>query len=75
MSTKGKTYHRGYGCEYTRTKEGWESGCGYRVAYNKLWHYCPHCGRGIINLAPISLDTPFKKGDIYRDLGGIKRKR
>lgn len=35
-------------CKYLKTKDGYVSGCGYRVAYNKFWHICPICGKAII---------------------------
>lgn len=37
-------------CYYVKRKQGWISGCGWRVGYNKHWVYCPHCGKHIINL-------------------------
>lgn len=37
-------------CEYRLTKFGYIAGCNnYRVAYNKFMHYCPYCGKHILN--------------------------
>ena len=43
-------------CLYSRTSHGFLSGCGYRVAYNKYWNFCPHCGKRISNLSSMILN-------------------
>lgn len=35
-------------CKYWKEKDGYVSGCGCRVAYNKFWHICPICGKAIV---------------------------
>lgn len=37
-------------CEYQKTKHGVISGCGFRVAYNKTWRFCPICGLPICKM-------------------------
>lgn len=37
-------------CEYTKNKNGVYTSCGFRVAYNKFYKYCPYCGRPIVKL-------------------------
>ena len=35
-------------CEYRKEANGYVSGCGIRAAYNKMWHWCPYCGKVLI---------------------------
>ena len=37
-------------CDYIEDKNGYISGCGCRVPFNKRWHFCPYCGKRICNL-------------------------
>lgn len=37
-------------CEYIKNKQGVISGCGFRVAYNKTWKFCPICGLPICKM-------------------------
>ena len=37
-------------CEYIQTKDGWISGCGMRVSWNKTWRFCPICGKTICKM-------------------------
>lgn len=43
-------------CKYWKTKDGYVSGCGCRVAYNKFWHVCPICGKNIVVVNQSALD-------------------
>lgn len=45
---KRKTGVKSLDCKYWKTKDGYVSGCGYRVAYSKFWHVCPICGKNIV---------------------------
>ena len=43
-------------CKYWKRKDGYVSGCGCRVAYNKFWHICPICGKVIVVVNQRALD-------------------
>lgn len=55
------TSQRGARCLFSKTSTGYFSGCGYRVAYNRHWHFCPHCGKRISNLSSMILEEEGKK--------------
>lgn len=37
-------------CEITKDKNGYYTGCGMRVAFNKYFRFCPYCGKAIVKL-------------------------
>ena len=43
-------------CKYWRKKDGYISGCGYRMAYNRFWHVCPICRKSIVVINQKALD-------------------
>ena len=61
-------------CIFTRQNDGYVSQCGYRVAFNKHWRYCPHCGRLIVNLSNVDLEDKHKDEKVY-ELPGSRKSR
>lgn len=51
-----KSSQKLHDCKYWRKKDGYVSGCGYRVAYNKFWHTCPICNKTIVVVNQSALD-------------------
>ena len=37
-------------CEITKDVNGYYTGCGMRVAFNKFFRFCPYCGKPIVKL-------------------------
>ena len=52
-------------CEYWKSKNGYISGCGFRVAYNKYWHWCPICHQGIAIINKKTLDKSEENKEDY----------
>lgn len=51
-----KSSQKLHDCKYWRKKDGYVSGCGCRVTYNKFWHTCPICGKVIVVVNQSALD-------------------
>ena len=45
---------------------GYITGCGYRVAYNRHMHFCPYCGKRISNLSNMVLDAEKEENNGHK---------
>lgn len=71
MATINKSFSND--CLYYKTSYGYESGCGYRAAYNKFWHWCPYCRRPIVVLNEQALEDVETKHIVHHSKRGKKK--